>query len=246
MMIVIILTYYPSWYADYNIGMFCEKELIPNAQNPDIDYIMVINGRVYNSNIPIPSIPNLVVIYRDNIGFDFGGHAEALQYIDSIGKNYDYYFFMNSGVLGPFMRDHKTHWSSKFIERINDRVKLVGTRIICLDPSDSGGYGPKVGGFFFMTDAFGLRLLRESGTVFCNHTTKRDAIILGEYGLSNCIFQHGYSIDCVSNKENLDWRDEKNYTILHPSQFLTEDVDPYDVIFHKWFCPTYGFARKSK
>ena len=113
-------------------------------------------------------------------------------------KTYDFYFFMNSGVIGPILHPNfpKCHWTRIFINKINDHVKLVGTTIVCLPHQDSGGYGPKVEGFFFMTDKLGLKLLIDEKTIFCNHPDKRSAIVNGEYGLSRCMFKNNYTIDC--------------------------------------------------
>lgn len=73
--------------------------------------------------------------------------------------------------------------------------------------------------------------------MFDNHTTKFDAIVKGEYGLSNCIIENGYSIDCILNTKNIDWLDPKNHIIVNPDVFMTTPMNPYDVIFHKWYCP---------
>ena len=69
-------------------------------------------------NIDITELPNVHVIRRENKGFDFGGHNAALDYINSKNLNYDYYFFMNSGVIGPILPHFwpkDIHWSSIFI-----------------------------------------------------------------------------------------------------------------------------------
>ena len=119
---------------------------------------------------------------------------------------------------------------------------MVGTTIVCLPHSDPGGYGPKVEGFFFMVDTIGLQLLIEEKTIFYNHPTKYSAIVNGEYGLSNCILKHGYSIDCmIPAYQHIDWRDSRHYHLNHnehPSRknsFYGQSINPYDVIFHKWF-----------
>jgi hypothetical protein len=151
---------------------------------------------------------------------------------------------MNSGVIGPILPTYFTyyHWSNIFIKKINNIVKLVGTTIVCLEPSDLGGYGPKVEGFFFMVDHCGLNLLKQEGTIFFNHNDKTDAIVNGEYGLSNCILKHGYSIDCILSKyKNIDWRNIFNWNRnnnIHPSRknsFYGNSINPFEVIFHKWF-----------
>ena len=238
---VIIYTYFSSQSSDYNLEFFVKQEL---SYKNNIDYIIVINGYVYNTNIHFPILDNLIILKRENIGFDFGGHNHALEYITENNKIYNYYFFMNSGVIGPIIHHYfqKTHWSSIFINKINESCKLVGTSIVCLPCYDCGGYGPKVEGFFFMVDNLGLELLKNKKNIFCNHLTKWSAIVNGEYGLSTCILENGYSIDCMLPKyQNIDWTNNMNYMLnnnIHPSRhnsFYGESINPYDVIFHKWF-----------
>ena len=238
---VVIYTYYSSPSSDYNFAFFVKKEI---TYKQDIDYIIVINGHHYNASIEFPTLDNLTILKRDNIGFDFGGHAHALEYISNNEKVYDYYFFMNSGVIGPILPHYFTekHWTDIFIKKINDKVKLVGTTIVCLPHHDAGGYGPKVEGFFFMVDTIGLSILQNQTNIFFNHPDKYSAIVYGEYGLSNCILKNGYSIDCMLPKyQNVDWTNANNYNLndnLHPSRknsFYGTSINPYDVIFHKWF-----------
>jgi len=238
---VIIYVYYKSDVADYNLKYFNEKEI---QFRTNIDYIIVINGFEMNTNIILPELNNLTVIKRENIGVDFGGYNAALEFIDNNKKIYDYYFFINSGVFGPILPHYfnEHHWSNIFIKKINDSVKLVGTTIVCLPSSDAGGYGPKVEGFFFMTDNIGLNLLKNQKNIFCNHPNKHSAIVNGEYGLSKCILNNGYSLDCMLRKyQNIDWKDENNYNLnnnIHPSRnnsFYGKSINPYEVIFHKWY-----------
>ena len=238
---VIIYTYYNSPSSNYNLAFFLKREVV---YRENIDYIFVVNGFETDKSIVFPILDNVTVIRRENVGFDFGGHARALEYIQSNAKVYNYYFFMNSGVIGPILPHYvKTpHWSQFFIEKINSNVKLVGTTIVCLPDWDDGGYGPKVEGFFFMVDKIGLDILKHQGTIFHNHLTKYSAIVSGEYGISKCILNNGYSIDCMLRKyQGIDWRDRANYKMnnnIHPSRknsFYSKSINPYEVIFHKWF-----------
>lgn len=238
---VIIYTYYDSPSSNYNLAFFLKREVICRD---NIDYIFVVNGFETDKAIMFPILDNVTVLRRENVGFDFGGHTRALEDIQSKGKVYNYYFFMNSGVIGPILPHYvkHPHWSQFFVEKINATVKLVGTTIVCLPDWDSGGYGPKVEGFFFMVDQIGLDILKKQGTIFQNHSTKHSAIIHGEYGLSNCILNNGYSIDCMLRKyQGIDWRDRSNYRMnknIHPSRknsFHSKSINPYEVVFHKWF-----------
>ena len=44
-------------------------------------------------------------LYRENKGFDFGGHADIFQNMDqdNITHNYDAFTFLNDGVTGPIV-----------------------------------------------------------------------------------------------------------------------------------------------
>ena len=243
---VIIYTYYTTPSSDYNLNFFVSREI---SARGNIDYIIVINGYVCDEKIKFPQIENLTILKRENTGYDFGGHHYALEHLKELYLTYDYYFFMNSSVIGPILPHYfrEKHWTSVFINKINERVKLVGTSIVCLPKWDSGGYGPKVEGFFFMTDSLGLYLLQKEGNIFCNHKDKIDAVVNGEYGMSNCILRKGFSIDCMLPRyQNIDWRDSANYSLnnqLHPSRkdsFYGKSINPYDVIFHKWFWHNAG------
>lgn len=233
---LIVFTYFASPSSDFNLQFFVSKEL---TYKEDIDYIIVING--YTTSIHFPTIPNLTIIRRENIGYDFGGHAHALQYIHQHNKNYDYYFFMNSGVFGPIW-DNNNHWSNVFIQKITDKVKLVGTSIVCLNSNQHPIPGPRIEGFCFMVDSIGLTILENKKNIFCKHIDKRAAIVDGEYGLSTAIFQNGYTIDCMLPiYKNIDWTNPKNHNLnnnQHASRkngLFGSSINPYDVIFHKWF-----------
>jgi hypothetical protein len=239
---VIIYTTYNSQPCNYNLDFFTKVEL---KQRENIDYVIVINGFEVDKNITFPELENLTIIRRENIGYDFGGHNAALNYLSNANKHYDYYYFLNGGVIGPIIPHYLTdHWTSIFNKKITDKIKLVGTSIVCLPHSDAGGYGPKVEGFFFMTDKIGLNLLVKQKNIFCDHDSKYSAIVYGEYGLSNCILNNGYSIDCMLRQyQGVDWTNQQNWNLnnnLHPSRknsFFGNSIIPYEVIFHKWFWP---------
>ena len=103
------------------------------------------------------------MIKRENKGYDFGGHYIALNYIKEQKLKYEYFIFRNSSVIDPIISNYinNIHWSKYFINKINDKVKLFGTTIVCLPHSDAGGYSPKVEGFFFVTDKVGLEIIEK-------------------------------------------------------------------------------------
>ena len=239
---VITYAYFETDTAKYNLDFFLFHEV---KYRPNIDYIFVING--FTCSLTIPDLPNLTVIRRENKGFDFGAYNCALNYLDSLNKKYDYYVFLNSGVFGPVLPQHACtyllnfHWSTIFISKINEKVKLVGPSIVCLREKDLGGYGPKVEGYFFVTDQEGLDIIRTKSRVFSDHVTFQDDIIHGEYALTTVLLNHGYTIDCMLRLyEGVDWTNRANWTKnnnKHPTRknaFYGYSIDPYEVIFHKW------------
>ena len=242
--IFISYVYYPSPSNDYNLSYFIDNEI---KYRENVFYSIVINGQ--NCSYTIPKLLNVNVIYRDNIGFDFGGYKASLDYANCNNylDKFDYFFFMNSGVIGPILKDKSQEWYSKFTTKFNNLTKLIGTTIVCLPKYDSGGFGPKVEGFCFCLVKKGLELVLKDGKIFYNHETKRDAIINGEYGLSRCIINNGFTIDCMLDKyKNINWYDGRNHFLnhnKHPSRYNSYfgiSINPYEVIFHKWYwndCP---------
>ena len=150
---------------------------------------------------------------------------------------------MNSSVVGPILPIHlyDKDWSKIFTSKINAKTKLVGTTIVCLPSTDAGGLGPKIEGFF-VTDKIGLSLLMSEKSIFRDHKSKYSAIVNGEYGLSKCILKNKYGIDCMLHRyQGINWNDKKNWDYnaqKHPSRknsFYGESINPYEVIFHKWY-----------
>ena len=245
--IFISYVYFPSPSNDYNLSYFIENEI---KYRENVFYSIVING--HNCAYTIPKLSNVNVIYRDNTGFDFGGYEASINYaFEKWGEyqEFDYFFFMNSGVIGPILKDKTEDWYSKFTTKFTNLVKLVGTTIVCLPQWDAGGFGPKVEGFCFCLDKKGLELVLKDGTIFYNHETKRDAIINGEYALSRCIINNGFTIDCMLEKyKNINWYDGRNHFMNdnnHPSRknsYFGGSIDPYEVIFHKWFWPGHPYV----
>jgi hypothetical protein len=242
--LMISFVYHQSFAADINLQYFLKHAII---ERPDIDYVIVINGDRCCMPPQAFRFKNLRVIQRENMGFDFGGHRAALDNAAQRGLSYDYHIFMNSGVMGPLLSERRVyelngcHWSKMFLSKIKGLVKLVGTTIVCLPETDLAGPGPCVEGFFFATDEIGVRAIRQKQYIFKNHPTKESAIIDGEYGLSKCMFENGYTIDCMLEMyDGIDWTDSSNHhhnNHTHPSRkgtFYGEDIDPYQVIFHKW------------
>jgi hypothetical protein len=258
---VISYAYYETLKAAYNLDFFAKTGVF---DNDDYLFVFVINGQ--NCNVEIPHYKNCVVITRDNIGYDFGAHYVTIDYLTTLYKcpiesvPFDNFVFLNCSVMGPFLpsyisRDVK--WPDLFTSRLTDKIKLVGTSIVCFGTGHIYGAGPYVEGFCFALDKISLKALCASGKVFINHKTKDEAIYLGEYGLTNVIHQNGWNVDCLLYKYNgTDWSDPQNRLIASRSNYPTRhlwydgiSINPFEVVFHKWFWennPTVSFNETKK
>ena len=112
---------------------------LQNGILEDVDYYIIING---TSTVTVPERPNITVYHRENFGFDFGAYSHA---IDKMNQKYDYYFFVNTSVCGPYLHDNSKKWTEYFIELFNkDDIKIVGTSInMCNYPSYKPAYADK-------------------------------------------------------------------------------------------------------
>lgn len=111
-------------FHDYNgrVKNFIDKAVF---YDPNVDFNIICN----NKNI-IYNCPSYVKkIYRDNIGYDFGGWSEALL-VNNNYKSYDYFIFVNSSVIGPFLpSNYKDKWTNIYINGLKDNIKLFGSTI---------------------------------------------------------------------------------------------------------------------
>ena len=225
-------------------------------------YGFVING--FNCSVPLPTgRRDVVVLRRENVGFDYGQHLALMQHLADTQAlqnssllhrlNYSHFFFMNCGVRGPFLPVYwpAAHWSSTYLDLIDAKVKIVGASIACLDQMDTcvrkdpGCYGPKIEGYLWATDRVGLGVVLDYGPrkVFSQHASKVDAIIHGEYGMSRAIFQANYSIATpLLAYRGVDWSDwrwingKTCNAFKHPSRegsYYGMSVHPLETVFIK-------------
>ena len=91
----------------------------------NIDFIIISN----NKKISFETPSYVKKIYRENIGYDFGGWSDALLTND-LYKDYENFIFVNSSVIGPYIAsDYKGKWTDIYINGLQDNVKLFGSTI---------------------------------------------------------------------------------------------------------------------
>ena len=122
---------------------------------PNINYYIIINGKC---SVSIPNYPNIIVIKRENKGFDFGAYFHVLQ--NHIKRKYKYYVFLNTSVCGPYVKDKHKPWINSFLELFNKTdIKIVGTSI------NMYSLGTHVQSMFFVITDDYLNILKNEGFI---------------------------------------------------------------------------------
>ena len=260
--IVVIYSYYEK-NRDYIDNL---KYFIQHALYDDIHYIFCINGR--KCSVEIPTSPNIEILERDNHDYDFGAYSDALKNIDI--SSYDYFFFINTSVCGPFLREN-IRWTQPFLDLLTDNVKLVGTTINicdvrdpetqkkgCLDILVEKGYKPPfshVQSQVFVLDNEALRYIISQGLF--DQSSEKDFVrfvVLREILLSQLILRNGWNINCILPKyKGIDYRiitRDINWTTLngdayYPGRYFGGSIKPYDVIFIKTNRNLYTYVNPS-
>ena len=108
-----------------NLNFFLRQQV-----NPEIDYF-ISTVDVNPLNICSHSC-NAEIVPVENDSHDYGGFARVLQ-SNTMVCDYDYYFFINSSCIGPFLPAYYDYdWTAAFIGQMVDGVEAVGSTINCL------------------------------------------------------------------------------------------------------------------
>ena len=98
--------------------------------DPSLNYLIIVAGEY---SIDLPSLDNVEYLFTENKNFVYGGYCAAIKNID-LWQRYDFYFFINSSVRGPFLLEHCSEkWTDLFIEKFSDDVGIIGS-VISITP----------------------------------------------------------------------------------------------------------------
>jgi hypothetical protein len=214
------------------------KETNRNGQETidSISYVFVVSGKC---TMKLIEKDNIYILYRDNIGYDFGAFKYAIDYYKDF-NNYDYYFFLNSSVRGPFTLPFcKVKWFYPFLDLYKNDVKLVGPSI------NPMSVAPHVQTYAFLIDNKTLNDVRDK--IFGRVYTQFIEIVHNqEINLSTVILQLGWNISSlIPEQQDIDYRNvvdnpkyqkiqNKTDIIYAGNQCNGRDLHPYELIFFKF------------
>mgnify|MGYP000713289737 CR=1 FL=1 len=161
-------------------------------------------------------------LFRDNIGFDFGGWSEALL-IDNLYKNYDNFIFVNSSVIGPFLPpDYKGNWTDIYVNGLQNNVKLFGSTINTIDKPLTKSH---VQSYIFSMNKTTLEYLINCEIFSITNYAKtfRDAIYNKEILMSREIIKNNWNIgSLLSYYKDVDFTFKNKKPLEYKIKFMND------------------------
>jgi hypothetical protein len=216
------------------------KHFIDNCifYDKSIDFIVISNNK--NNYFTVPNY--VKTLFRDNIGYDFGGWSHALL-TNNLYQNYDNFIFVNSSVIGPFVVSYyNDKWTKIYIDGLQNNIKLFGSTINTLgDPL----HYSHVQSYIFSMNKITLQYLIDCEIFsMTNHSQTFDSAIWNkEVLMSRKIIENKWNIGCLLRMyKNVDFTFSSKKPEEYNINFLGDIMFPnfrnvlwndYEVVFVK-------------
>jgi len=240
-------------YAYYEKDAGCTKNLsyfIKNGYTSDATFVFIINDFC---SIDIPQRENIHVISRPNVGFDFGAWNSGLEYLDRKNMTFDYYYFLNTSIRGPFIPAYcKKSWIDIFQELYIENVHLIGTSIcFCTFKPYLQSYNRifkspvekklliNIQSMFFGITRHCLEYLKTHDFFSTCAQDFEECIITKELRLTQLVLDNGWYINCIIDRyrDKIITRDDNPTSAtgdsLYPNRFFGRTIHPFESIFVK-------------
>lgn len=231
------LVLYTFHEDSYNVRFFIKNGIF---KSPYVDFILICN----NETLKIKCPDYVKYINRPNTGYDFGGWSKGLLKND-LYKNYYYFIFVNSSVIGPITtKYYKNEWINIYLDGLKDDVKLYGSMInICgymkecepIADSHVQSYA-----FCMNIDTLNLLIKKEIFSLTNLINKYEDVVINKEIRMSREVLNNNGNIGCIFHHyNNIDFRDEKVYSNsifksnINTTKYYDELIHPYELVFIK-------------
>jgi lipopolysaccharide biosynthesis protein len=198
----------------------------------NIDFIVISNSRDNVFEVP----PYVKTLFRDNIGFDFGGWSDGLL-TDDLYKQYDNFIFINSSVIGPFIDSGK--WTDAYLSKLNvNNVKLIGSTINTMSLAHILAH---VQTYAFAVDREALEYLIAEELFTTKKYTKtiEDTVFFKEIGMSRLIVAKGWNISSLHRLyKSVDFTNTYRYKFPPLRDIMSKEYcnilwSPYELVFLK-------------
>jgi hypothetical protein len=238
------------YYEKNNIYKNNLELFLKTGLHDECDYLFIINGDL---SIKIPEKNNIKVLFRKNEDYDFGAYNDAFDTFDT--SQYDYYFFINTSVRGPFIPTYANiKWYQPFINLLTDDVKLVGTTINILNTVSKESnafynvtkftkpYTHVQTQMFAMTQECLKYLISVKLFENNDYSNYVEFIAIKEILMSQLVLKNNWNISCIIPEyQNIDYRllkNDVNFSSINGDANFTNacfgrTIHPYESIFIK-------------
>ncbi len=210
-----------------------------------IDFIIICNNLDFDLKSKFTNTyKNVKIIVRDNIGFDFGGWSHAIL-MNELYKEYDYFIFANSSIIGPYMDlNPDKKWTDIFINNIDNEVRLFGCTINTLkDPFNKS----HIQSYLFSMNQETLKYLIDCEIFSLTNMSQTlcDAVWNKEVKMSRKIIEKGWNIGCTCEKLNGVDFTFKNISVNHVGFDFHSDISRYEFYLGEYWTPNEVIFMKG-
>jgi len=205
------------------------------VKEDNIDFIIICNNK--DTKVRVPTY--VKQLFRDNIGYDFGGWSDALL-TNNLYDNYTHFIFVNSSVIGPYLPSTFTgKWTDVYLNGLQGNVKLFGSTInTCNKPFTHS----HVQSYIFSMDKNTLNYLIQCEIFSMTNYAKTfdDAIQSKEILMSRKVIENNWNIgSCMTYYKDVDFT-FKSKQVLKPflgdicnTHYYNTIWNEYEVVFIK-------------
>lgn len=194
-------------------------------QDENIHFLFVCNKKDISNDIHIEAVfPKYVmVMIRENIGFDFGAWSVGALTND-LYKNYKYLLFLNSSIIGPYLPEGcREKWPNIFTSRLNNKVKLFGSTINTMNHATICSHVQSYC-FCMDRDTFEFLVQKEIFSLKTFKQTKSELTHENEISMSRLIIEAGFNIGCLWPKfDDVDFTFKTYFPNLLERRFTCAD-----------------------
>lgn len=226
----------------------------------DVTYLFVLNGK--QCEVGIPMYNNVHILKEENCS-DWEGWFNGINHMEAVNnkkiwESYDYLCLINASAFGPVYETPNSHWLEPFYNKMVSHMAFLCSPCVSFLPrSNPSGFGPRVVPIFSLLkidesiinlltntkipaiDKFSdcqYDFIQYSNTVLGPKKDKTDAVLTGEYGISQVLCENDYRVTSLlynfDHNNPFNWNTNNNNPPDRYNSFFGKNI-PLNTIFIK-------------
>jgi len=182
-----------EYFLDFGVNCSQHDTILVLTRNAMDHYSVRINHAKQQCKAVSSNKHALRILEREDRCYDMESMRLVLRDVDLSG--YDYFVYLNCGVVGPRLPKNYpfSSWTHQYTSLLSEQIKMTGLSINC-------DHHPHVQSMLFAVDRVGLQIIIDSDAVHdCGHDAmtkaRREALIQKyEIGMGRAIFDAGFGM----------------------------------------------------